>query len=301
MARYARKGRDGALYIGYREEDGGILIPDERMKGPAGSTRTGDIVGHEFRSEILDEERIVMVYRPPGYSPMNPWRYPVLYLNDGQNMFDAATSAFGVEWQVDETLEHLIAERTIQPILAVAVYNSADRFDEYTPAPDPHHGGGGADRYGMFLANELQPFINQEYRTNTEQTALMGSSLGGLCSLYLGWQYPRCFNLVAALSPSLWWAGRELTRAIAESPRTCKDGPEKIWLDMGTQEDKDDDLIADIRALRKVLVSKGYVVGENLFYREVKGAYHTEASWAKRVGDVLQALFPPGRGYFTAD
>lgn len=301
MARYALKGRDGAFYIGYRESDGSILIPDHKMKAPRGSTRTGDIEGHEFDSVVLGGQRIVMVYRPPGYSARNPWKYPVLYLNDGQNVFDASTAAFGVEWQVDETLERLILERKIPPLLAVAVYNSPQRFDEYTPAVDPEHGGGGADRYGMFLTRELKPFIDSHYRTCRESSALMGSSLGGLCALYLGWEYPRTFPFVAAMSPSLWWAERELIGEIAQSEITCQTGPQKIWLDVGTRESSDREALQDARVMRKVLEDKGYVDGENMVYREVKGAAHTESAWAARVGDVLQYLFPPGQGFFTGD
>ncbi len=301
MARYALKGKDGALYIGYRESDGSILIPDHKLKPPRGSTRTGDIEAHEFNSVVLGDQRIVMVYRPPGYSSRNPWKYPVLYLNDGQNVFDVSTSAFGVEWQVDEALERLIHERKIQPLIAVAVYNSPRRFDEYTPAPDPEHGGGGADSYGLFLTRELKPFIDMQYNTHQEISGLMGSSLGGLCALYLGWQYPHTFPLIAAMSPSLWWAQRELIAEIAQSDTDAENGPQKIWLDVGTKESRDPEVIMDARTMKGVLEEKGYVDGENLIYREVKGATHSEASWAARVGDVLEALFPPSQGFFTGD
>lgn len=301
MARYAVKGRDGALYIGYRESDGTVLIPDHRMKPPRGSTRTGDIEGHEINSLVLGGKRIIMVYRPPGYSFKSPWRYPVLYLNDGQNMFDASTSAFGVEWQADESLEQLIHARKMEPVIAVAVYNSPDRFDEYTPAEDPEHGGGGAERYGLFLTRELKPFIDHEYRTDHERTALMGSSLGGLCALYLAWQYPRHFPKVAALSPSLWWAQRQLIADIAHSDRDASTGPHRIWLDCGTKEDGDQESLMDVRTMHGILRDKGYHDGENLAYREVQGATHSEASWAARVGDVLEFLFPPNQGFFAGD
>lgn len=300
MARVAVKGRDGALYIGYRESDGTVLIPDHKMRPPRGSTRTGDIEAHEFDSVVLDGPRTIMVYRPPGYSDKSPWRYPVLYLNDGQNMFDASTSAFGVEWQVDESLEHLIHTRKMEPVIAVAVYNSENRFDEYTPAEDPEHGGGGAERYGMFLTRELKPFIDQMYRTDTERSALVGSSLGGLCALYLGWTYPREFPKIGALSPSLWWAKRELIAEIAHSDRNVKDGPQRIWLDVGTKEG-DREALMDARTMHGILKDKGYCDGENMIYREVQGATHSEASWAARIGDVLEFLYPPGQGFFTGD
>ncbi|MEW6278761.1 MAG: alpha/beta hydrolase-fold protein [Candidatus Eremiobacterota bacterium] len=304
--RAVRRGRDGALYIGLRrgdhDEPETIVIPDEDLPRPGrvtGGTICGDIQAHDFRSEILDESRTILVYRPPGYSDKSPWNYPVLYLFDGQNVFDVRTAAFGVEWRLDETAEALIQARKMEPILMVAVYNSPDRFDEYTPSHDPEHGGGGADRYGAFLIRELKPFIDRIYKTNRKasSTALMGSSLGGLCALYLGWKHPETFGLVAALSPSLWWAGRDLIAAIAGDPRTH--GPQKVWLDMGTEESDEDrnrnqvpDVIDDVRTMKAVLLQKGYRLNEDFFYREVQGAYHDERSWSDRVGEILQALYP---------
>lgn len=299
MPKQAVKGRDGALYIQFRESDGTVLIPDHKLKPPRGSTRTGDIETLEFDSVVLGGPRTIVVYRPPGYSFKSPWRYPVLYLNDGQNIFDAATSAFGVEWQVDEALEHLIHGRKMEPCIAVAVYNSPERFDEYTPAEDARHGGGGADRYGLFLTRELKPFIEHEFRTDHERSALVGSSLGGLCALYLAWQYPRAFPRVAAMSPSLWWAERQLIAAIAHSDRDASTGPQRIWLDCGTKEESDQESLMDVRTMFGILRDKGYHDGENLAYREVPGAVHSEASWAARVGDVLEFLFPPSQEFFT--
>lgn len=271
-----------------------IVVPEE-----VESSVCGDVRSHTIDSDVLEDEREYLVYLPPGYSDADPWRYPVLFLNDGQNVFDRATAVTGVEWQVDETAELLIREGKIPGIVIVAVYNTPERIAEYTPFRDPVHGGGGADRYARFLTTELMPELRAKYHLSRrpEDTAIIGSSLGGLCALYLGWRYPRVFGLVGALSPSLWWGERGLLTGIGGDERTR--GPLKVWMDMGTEESLADennngvpDVLDDLRTLRAVLVYKGYKPGVDLFYREVEGGRHDEASWAIRVSSLLEALFP---------
>jgi predicted alpha/beta superfamily hydrolase len=220
-------------------------------------------------------------------------------LQDGQNIFDAQRAVFGVEWGVDETAEQLIANQVMRPIILVAIYNSPRRIDEYTPFPDPVHGGGEAYLYRSFITDELLPFLASQYRVSQirEERAVIGSSLGGLVSLYLGWSQPETFGWVGALSPSLWWGHRGFITAIAggEAPR---DRP-NIWLDAGSRESDLDancngvpDLIDDLRTLRAVPLHQGYREGEDLLYREVEGGTHDETSWSRRVGDVLTYFFP---------
>jgi predicted alpha/beta superfamily hydrolase len=219
-------------------------------KRARGGTLSGNIRVHEdFYSEILDNHRRILVYLPPGYKPRGKKRYPVLYVNDGQNVFDAETAFNGIDWGIDETLEYLIYEGEIREIIVVAVYNTPDRTEEYTYIPDDEEeegGGGNADAYAAFLINELKPFIDSHYKTlsDAENTGIMGSSYGGLCALYLGWTYPEVFSIVAAISPSLWWANRDLISRIANDDKPF--GPSKIWLDMGTMEDDDEDEYEDV-------------------------------------------------------
>jgi predicted alpha/beta superfamily hydrolase len=227
---------------------------------------------------------------PPGYDAAGATRYPVLYLHDGQNVFDQATS-FGEEWHVDETAQELITSGAIQPIVIVGVYNTGEhRLDEYTPTASKEKGGGGhADAYGRMLVEELKPFIDRTYRTLPDRpnTAMGGSSLGGLLTMHLGLRYPSAFGKLAVLSPSVWWDDRVILREVQASQGKAN---QRIWLDAGTREG--DEVIADARRLRDALVEKGWVVGTDLQYLEVDGGEHNERSWAARVGPVLKYLFP---------
>lgn len=262
------------------------------------STLTGDIRKHTITSEIVDSREIV-VYLPPGYSDSGEFTYPFAILQDGQNIFDAKTAAFGVEWGVDEAAETLIVNQKISPVILVAVYNSPDRMIEYTPIVDPDHGGGGAALYEAFMLKELLPFLEKNYSLSrrAEERAVVGSSLGGLLALHLGWKLSKEFGLVAAMSPSLWWARRGVITAMAGGK--APDPRPKIWLDGGTLETDEDtnnngipDLIDDLRTLRAVLLAQGFELGKDLIYKEVAGARHDEKSWSARIGDVLQEFFP---------
>ena len=175
-------------------------------------TLTGDIRTHEgFRSRFLEHDRTVTVYLPPGYEADHARRYPVLYLHDGQNIFDRATSV-GEEWHVDETAQEMIEAGKMAPVIVVGIWNTGvHRIDEYAPTLREDKGGGGkADDYGKMLVQELKPFIDQTYRTlpGAGNTAMGGSSLGGLVTMHVGLRYPTVFSRLAVLSPSVWWDDR---------------------------------------------------------------------------------------------
>jgi predicted alpha/beta superfamily hydrolase len=162
-----------------------------------------------FQSQVLSEPRDLIVYVPPGYDTDVNQRYPVLYLHDGQNLFDGATAFVpGQDWRVDDTAQELVIARVIEPLIIVGVYNTGEhRVDEYTPTRDRNQGAGGeAGLYGRMLTEELKPFIDRTYRTLPDpvNTGLGGSSLGGLATLYLGLQHPDVFGKLAVLSPSVW-------------------------------------------------------------------------------------------------
>ena len=254
-------------------------------------TLTGDFRTHEgFHSRFLEWDHTLIVFRPPGYDADPGRRYPVLYLHDGQNIFDQATSV-GQEWRVDETALGLITAGQIAPLLIVGIYNTGEhRIDEYTPTVDPkEHQGGKADQYGRMLVEEIKPFIDREYRTlpDAANTGLGGSSLGGLLTMHLGIRHSGVFSRLAALSPSVWWDDRVIVREVSALPGKL---PLKIWLDAGTQEGEK--VVADARALRDALVAKGWVEGQDLAYMEAEGAQHNEESWGSRVDSVLRFLYP---------
>jgi enterochelin esterase-like enzyme len=253
---------------------------------------TPDLHKHEqFRSRFLRNQRDLIVYLPPGYREQSQRRFPVLYLHDGQNLFDGATSFIpGMDWHVGQTADDLILRGAVEPLIIVGIYNVGKvRIYEYTPTKAPRLGGGRADRYAKFLMQEVMPFIQQEYRAfpDARVTGMGGSSLGGLLSLYLGLKHPQVFGRLAALSPSVWWNQRVIHRFAAAAPVAPRP---RIWLDIGTNEGAR--IVRDVEEFRDVLLQKGWQLDRDLHYQRVEGAGHNEAAWAQRVGPFLQFLYP---------
>jgi predicted alpha/beta superfamily hydrolase len=251
----------------------------------------GQLRKHErFRSRVLRNYRDIIVYLPPGYDDQPFARFPVLYLHDGQNLFDRATAFAGVDWNVHGAADHLIGIGSVQPLIIVGIYNTGkSRIHEYTPTKAPKLGGGRADRYAKFLLQEIMPFIQTQYRIASEpaSTGIGGSSLGGLVSLYIGLKLPQVFGKIAALSPSVWWNQRVILQFAATA--TVHPRP-SIWLDIGTKEGPR--IVPDVEQLRDVLLKKGWRLGEDLHYERVEGGEHNEAAWSQRIGRVLQFLYP---------
>lgn len=262
------------------------------------NTLTGNIQRHaNFPSKILGNRRDVLVYLPKGYRRSQTRRYPVLYLHDGQNVFDAATSFAGVEWGADETAQRLAAAKLMEPIIIVAVANTGEeRIHEYAPTAariDPlkrKRSKGLLRNYGRFLIEELKPFIDRKYRTkrDAEFTGLGGSSLGGLATLVLGLWYPNYFTRLAVMSPSVWWDDCVIYKIVDAVDETARP-PLKIWLDTGTREEGWE----RARELRDRLVEKGWRLYDDLNYLEADGSDHSEGAWAARIDPVLRFLFPP--------
>jgi predicted alpha/beta superfamily hydrolase len=260
-------------------------------------TLTGKIKRHRgFRSKILGNRRDVLVYLPRGYRRFSRLRYPVLYLQDGQNIFDAATAFGHVEWGVDETAERLIQKKRIEPLIIVAIANTGkDRIHEYAPtsgvidsANPKTRSKGLAREYGRFLIEELKPYIDNRYRTKREAefTGLGGSSGGALLTLSLGLWFPNVFRRLILMSPSVWWDDQVIVRMVAELDEKL---PLKIWLDTGTVEDGWE----DARTLGEALIEKGWRLYDDLHYMEIEGGEHSEGAWAARVDPALRFLFPP--------
>jgi predicted alpha/beta superfamily hydrolase len=238
-------------------------------------------------SPQLANSRTLVIYLPPSYNENPLKRYPVLYMHDGQNLFEAQTSAFGTEWQVDENINASVAAGRMDEVIVVGVSNTANRIWEYTPCCDADYGGGGADTYERFLIDTVKPTIDQTLRTlpGKDTTAVMGSSLGGLLSFYLSRRNPTVFSKAGCLSSSFWWNDEALT---AEVEQSAAHVPVKLYLDAGTSNDG----LPQTTRMDSALLADGYVQGKDVDFYTAQGGSHNEASWAARVRIPLEWLFP---------
>lgn len=236
----------------------------------------------EIWSPQLRNRRGVDVYLPASYNE-GRGRYPVVYLQDGQNLSDPAIAFAGQTWHIDEGLPWL-AERGIEPIV-VGLHNTGERLAEYSPFPDARHGGGDGDRYARFLIDTVKPRIDGEFRTRRDRdsTIVGGSSMGGLISLYLFFRRPSPFGGAAVMSPSIWFAGREIL-SFVQRARTTRG---RIYLDVGTAEGAG--TLRNVRTLRRLLRKKGYQ-RDTLRYLEAEGHQHREPDWAWRLPQALEFL-----------
>jgi len=252
-------------------------------------TRTGNVNILSI-PEFL-EGRNLWVYLPPGYEQESGRRYPVLYLQDGQNLFDEAAS-FAGEWQVDETCERMIKSGELPPFIVVGIENDGtNRVAEYTPWKDPKEGGGKGSRYLKAVQSTLIPAINARYRTlpGPDNTFIGGSSLGGLISAYAGYSRPDIWGGVLAVSPTYWWDNNHFTRWAGK-----REKPALLFFyqDMGTGEDGSDPgrtgFIQMLRDVKAVALKQGFREGKDFFSVESQGDGHNEKFWAKRLPDMLK-------------
>jgi len=277
----------------------------QKTKGNAGavseviraSGAVGDLRLHEFRSRVFQNTRFLRVWLPPGYDDAeNAARhYPVLYLNDGQNLFESSSSFTGVEWGVDETADRLIREGAIAPIIIVGMDNTGkDRLREYMPHRPMHHMMLRAQgrSYPDFLMKEVMPFVERTYRAarGPENTGLGGSSLGALIALYTAIARPGVIGRLLLESPSLWASNRQ---AIKES-RIVRIWPERIFLAAGTAEagsaERSRTVVDDVRELAAII--RRAVLSERRLRLVIRdGAGHSESAWALRFPEALQFLF----------
>jgi predicted alpha/beta superfamily hydrolase len=240
----------------------------------------------DFASPQLKNSRSLRIYLPPSYAENPAKRYPVLYMHDGQNLFDAKTAAYGVEWGIDETMNRLVAMGATDEVIVVGIDNTPERIPEYTPCCDPKYGGGKLDAYGAFIVDTVKPYVDRSYRTlpGKDTTAIMGSSLGGIASVAIAQRYPDTFSKAGGVSSSFWWnQGALITKLPARVPV-------KFYLDAGTNDDGLEETTKMVDAMR----AKGYRESEDLMFFKADGAKHNEASWAARVEKPLTWFFPWG-------
>lgn len=248
----------------------------------------GKIERHNIESKELDNKRDIDVYLPPSYYQNTDKKYPVLYMHDGNNLFYHDIAFGGVPWKVDKTLEKLFEKDLIQEIIVVAIHNTIGRNSEYTWTEmqflNKKEGGNGS-KYADFMTKTLKPFIDSKYRTLTDRnnTAVMGSSLGGLISFYLALNNSDTFGKSAIISPSFWWGNGHAFRDAYKIKKNMK-----LWIDMGYKEGKNKNVnvvgphILNIRRMRDYLLKIGYQEGIDLGYLEDEEGHHNEHSWAKR-------------------
>ena len=250
----------------------------------------------DFPSRALGNRRGLTVYLPPGYDAARKRRYPVLYLHDGQNLFDPADAASGVTWDAHTTAERLIRARRIPPVILVGIDHTPDRVNEYTPCPDPGEGaGGGGGPYARFLVEEVKPFIDRRYRTRPgrRHAGVAGSSLGGLVSLTIVREHRERFGLCGLLSPSLWWCRARVLRELERDAGWLKGV--RFWVDVGLREGGRGSGyprgVTHTRRLVRQFDAAGLVRGRDYAYYEIAGGEHNEAAWAARFDRVLLFLF----------
>lgn len=255
----------------------------------------GNLWMHELRSRIFRNTRQLRVWLPPGYDVSDATRYPVLYLNDGQNLFDPATAFGGVDWRVGSTAESLITQGKTPPLIIVGIDNTGrNRVREYIPyrSSDPRVLGAQGKRYPEFLLREVMPLIEKYYSAakGPEHTGLGGSSLGGLITLYTQVETPGVFGRLLIESPSLWVANQK----ILEECRKAVDWPYRIYLGMGTREvgdaAKDERAVEDVRELESILRDAKLGAARLKVVIEEE-ASHNEAAWAGRFAQGLEFLY----------
>ena len=282
------------------------LLGDSWSRGPNYKVKPGqtiDIYPHfveshgtvakkypAFVSTKLPSTRGVWVYLPPTYLENTEARFGVLYMHDAQNLFSAQTAFGGTEWQVDEAMDAGSEDGTIRETIVVGVENTAARIDELTPTSDPGYGGGKANAYLSMMVDEIKPMVDKDLRTiaTRDQTAIMGSSLGGLVSAYAGARRADVFGLVGAMSPSTWWDDKIILTEVA-SMSTHPSKPLRVYVDSGDAGTSNDD-VTNTTALAARYRTVGYTDQKDLLHVVKPGAQHSEAYWAARLPNALRFL-----------
>lgn len=276
-------------YTGQPKTEEVSILTWEDLAGnnPQGSTAAANVIvlSQNYNIPQLNRTRRISIYLPPNYATSNK-TYPVLYMHDGQNVFDIATS-FSGEWKVDESLNQLFTNGD-QGIIVVAIDNGgSERLNEYSPWINNRYGGGQGDEYVKFIVETLKPSIDATYRTkpDRENTGIMGSSMGGLISLYAAIEYQNIFGKAGILSPAFWFAPESYTHVSAKG----KQADMKIYLLAGQLEDNGS-VVNDITAMYNTLRNAGFSDKEVIRVTHPDGQ-HSEWYWAREFPAAYQWLF----------
>ncbi|NOT31066.1 MAG: hypothetical protein HOP15_11515 [Planctomycetes bacterium] len=228
-----------------------------------------------YSSRSLGRELPLRVYLPPGYAENTLKRYPVLYMQDGQNLFFPEEAFLGREWEVDETLDRLDEMNVIDQMLVVGL-DSLDRSSDYT---EP-----GVEAYGRALSEELRPWLDGELRalTGPRNTAILGSSLGGVAAFYVAWRWPQLFGLAGCLSSTFGYQD-ELAARVRREGRAGRESL-RLYLDSGWPRDNYEVTLS----MAAALIEAGFVLGRDLVHLAYPLAKHDERSWSSRIHVPLQ-------------
>ena len=252
--------------------------------GQSTAAENVSIMDADFYMPQLDRNRRIWIYLPPDYEQSSK-SYPVLYMHDGQNLFDAYT-AFAGEWEVDETLNELAAEGKNVPILIGIDNGGGHRMDEYSAWVNSQYGGGEGDAYIRFIAETLKPYIDAHYRTKPERfnTGIMGSSLGGLISQYAVIEFADVFSKGGLFSPSYWYS--DSIWAFTEEQGQYDS--QRIYQIAGSQEGSS--TVNNMNEMHDLLLTQGFSAN-NIFSKEVQGQGHNEAFWRSEFREAYLWLF----------
>lgn len=254
------------------------------------------------KSKLLDEETLdglrVRVLLPPTYDEQSENRYPVLYALDGQALWTTSQDPYGV-WSLDATLDRLFELGAVEELIVVGIDTSEDRIARLSPVPDEKHGGGRGQELLDTLVSRLKPQIDARFRTRAgrDDTAIIGSSMGGLFSFFAAWSRPDVFGKAACLSSSFWWAQRHIVRVAQEGPAPSP--RPMLYLDSGAALHAMDgdpsarDGFHDTRSMHRALSRLGFAPGVDLHRLTFPGQTHDAGSWSQRVAIPLQLLFAP--------
>ena len=265
-----------------------VIMIQPKNWSDLGILRVGRITGtvryhRKFKGKGLQRDRDIVVWLPPSYERKTKQRFPVLYMHDGQNVFDPTTSFLGTDWQVDEVADSLIKGNQIEECVIVGINNTADRVSEYS---DSELGG----NYVAFVVNELKPFIDRTYRTKTDaaNTAVMGSSMGGLCSFLMAWRHPDVFSKAACLSSAFLFDNNRILKEVKSYTGSRK--RIRIYMDCGGR-GMEARLKKGMDEMREILSEKGFREDVDFEYFYDETAEHNEPAWAERVWRPLKFLF----------
>ena len=253
---------------------------------PSTAAANVHILSNNFAVPQLNRTRRIWVYLPPDYETSTK-SYPVLYMEDGQNLFDNAT-AFAGEWQVDETLNTLFSQGDYGAIVIGIDNGGASRIDEYTPWNNPQYGGGEGDLYMQFVAETLKPYVDANFRTKPgkDYNALIGSSLGALISNYGGVKYSQTFSKIGSFSPAYWIVANQFNNYIVNS--TADLSGMRIYFVAGSNESTT--MAPDIETVKNNLQTKGLTAANTLVKLDSYGQ-HNETYWRGEFSAAYKWLF----------